>query len=414
MSSKGIGAALRPASRTGRPVSGFVRPGTQAMRPGTVEAAVKAPRTATARPLTSASGRHVRLGTASMLSAEPGVFIDLGKLDLRKYARRPALAKALFGYILHVANDTVRALDLASHATEACDYEDWWWKAMLGLCYFRLGMQREAEQQLRSSIKSQPMAFTHHLLAKVHLRLDQPLNAIECYEQGLAAFPGDASLLAGVARVHEAVGNLATSVAAYRRVLQCDATNVEAIASLAADRFYADQPEHALQLYRRLLQAGLQSPELFNNLALCCFYAQQYDMAFSAFERALALAADAELAEVWYNISHVAVGLGDVGLCFQCLKLAVTHDPTHAEAFNNLGVLEHRKGNVAQARASYQTAMAHGPGCYEPHYNKALLCDAAGNHHGTFRAATKAAALFPGHAGSRRLVAKVQAAFAAL
>jgi len=54
-------------SQSGRPVSGFVRPGTQGGRPGTMEQAIKTPRTAhTARPVTSASGRFVRLGTVSL------------------------------------------------------------------------------------------------------------------------------------------------------------------------------------------------------------------------------------------------------------------------------------------------------------------------------------------------------------
>lgn len=49
-------------TRTGRLVTGYVRPGTQSQRPGTMEAAVKTPRTAMNRPVTTASGRFVRLG----------------------------------------------------------------------------------------------------------------------------------------------------------------------------------------------------------------------------------------------------------------------------------------------------------------------------------------------------------------
>jgi tetratricopeptide repeat protein 8 len=55
-------------SQSGRPLSGFTRPGTQGGRPGTMEQAIRTPRTAhTARPVTSASGRYVRLGTVSLL-----------------------------------------------------------------------------------------------------------------------------------------------------------------------------------------------------------------------------------------------------------------------------------------------------------------------------------------------------------
>lgn len=52
---------------------------------------------------------------------------------------------------------------------------------------------------------------------------------------------------------------------------------------------------------------GVHNAELFNNLGLCCFYAQQYDHTISCFERALSLATDENVADVWYNISHIAI-----------------------------------------------------------------------------------------------------------
>lgn len=55
-------------TQSGRPITGFVRPSTQSGRPGTMEQAIRTPRTAnTARPVTSASGRFVRLGTVRLL-----------------------------------------------------------------------------------------------------------------------------------------------------------------------------------------------------------------------------------------------------------------------------------------------------------------------------------------------------------
>ncbi len=58
-------------------------------------------------------------------------------------------------------------------------------------------------------------------------------------------------------------------------MLYYDASNVEAIACLAAHHFYTDQPEIALRYYRRLLQMGVTNTELWTNLGLCCFYASQ-------------------------------------------------------------------------------------------------------------------------------------------
>jgi hypothetical protein len=65
----------------------------------------------------------VRLGTASMLSQPGGPFIALERLDLRKYASRPALARVLLDYMLYAEHDVRRATELAGLATVQCGYE---------------------------------------------------------------------------------------------------------------------------------------------------------------------------------------------------------------------------------------------------------------------------------------------------
>jgi len=64
-------------------------------------------------------------------------------------------------------------------------------------------MYRDAEKQFKSAIADQPMIDTYLYLAKVYIRLDQPLAAIDVYKQGLVKFPQEVSLLLGQARVHE-------------------------------------------------------------------------------------------------------------------------------------------------------------------------------------------------------------------
>lgn len=66
---------------------------------------------------------------------------------------------------------------------------------------------------------------------------------------------------------------------------------------------------------------GVYNVELFTNLGLCCFYAQQYDMALHCFQRALGLASDENVADVWYNIGHVAL-VGQLELVY-CVSLAL-------------------------------------------------------------------------------------------
>lgn len=43
-------------------------------------------------------------------------------------------------------------------------------------------------------------------------------------------------------------------------------------------------------------------------------------------------------------------GIGDTNLAHQCFRLALVNNNHHAEAYNNLAVLEMRKGHVEQVR----------------------------------------------------------------
>lgn len=53
---------------------------------------------------------------------------------------------------------------------------------------------------------------------------------------------------------------------------------------------------------------GVYSAEIYNNIGLCCLYSQQLDLTLACFQRALDLATEPEIkAEVWYNLSHVAL-----------------------------------------------------------------------------------------------------------
>ncbi|XP_070576830.1 tetratricopeptide repeat protein 8-like [Ptychodera flava] len=408
-------AGFRPTTQGGRPLTGFARPGTQG-RPGTMEQALRTPRTAhTARPVTSASGRYVRLGTASMLSSPDGPFINLARLNFSKYAQRSTLAKALFEYIFHHENDVRNALELAALATEACQFMDWWWKVQLGKCYYRLGLYREAEQQFKSAIKQQEMVDTYLYLCKVYTRLDQPLTAVEVYKQALEKFPSEIAILTGIARIYEGLNDLPNATKFYKDVLHFDNTHVEAIACIATNYFYSDQPEIALRFYRRLLQMGVYNTELFNNLGLCCFYAQQYDMTLNSFERAIALSTeDTATADVWYNIGHVALGIGDMNLAYQCFRLAITFNNDHAEAYNNLGVLELRKGHMEQARSFFQSAQMLASHTYEPFYNFAALCDQVGDLQSSYNSSKKSVENYPDHCDSQELFKQLRKHFSLL
>ena len=107
-----------------------------------------------------------------MLTEPGGPFINVDKLDLRKYATRPALAKVsclppngraaevaavrccVITYCIMITTLGRRSswqrlrrvcgrvegplLLIGAGAVVHAEYKDWWWKARLGKCYFQV------------------------------------------------------------------------------------------------------------------------------------------------------------------------------------------------------------------------------------------------------------------------------------
>ena len=146
----GIDQGIRPVSQSGRPVTGFTRPNSSRPMSGTGSNAVRDALTSSARARTSGGvhrpmttlGREVRLGTASLSSSgfgSNGLLLDVSKLNVKKYAAKTGLSMALCDYLLYVEHNNRKALELCAEATQYHDYNDWYWKARLGKCYYKLG-----------------------------------------------------------------------------------------------------------------------------------------------------------------------------------------------------------------------------------------------------------------------------------
>lgn len=397
---------IRPVSKQGRPLTGFARPGSNRPLTGSSQkidtaAALQGNRPGTNRPITS-GGRYIRLGTAS-LQQTGGQFLNIDKLNIKALAQKKVIAKAVCDYLIYVEHNIKKALELAAEATVASNYEDWWWKARLGKCYYMLGLYREAEKQFKSSLKNEDMIKTHLELSKIFIRLDQPKTTIEIFNSALVKYPEEISFLLGIGRVHDMLNDSLKAVDLYRKVLLYESCNLEAVASIASYHFYTDQPEVALRFYKRLVQLGVNNSELWNNLGLCCFYDGQYDMFFSCFEKALALANDENKADIWFNLSHLFINLGDLFQAYNALKLALFYDVHHAEAYNNLGILELKKGNISNAKYNFNISMKESQYLYEPAFNAALWAYKTTDYQESYTLVNKALNIFPEHLESQEL-----------
>jgi tetratricopeptide (TPR) repeat protein len=79
-------------------------------------------------------------------------------------------------------------------------------------------------------------------------------------------------------------------------------------------------------------------------------------------------------------------------------KLALQCDPSHAPAWNNLGILLQQTGRAVEAESAYRRALGLQPGFADAHYNLGLLLQQSGSLDAAAACYQHALALRPGHA----------------
>lgn len=407
--SKGPNPMVRPMTSSGRPVSGVVRPGT-VQRQGTSSGNVirtQTGRVGTSRATTS-GGRYLRIATASLQSLNSSFSLDSKDINPKTIVLKKSLAKAVADYLFYVEKNFKLLLQISSEATVSNNYNDWWWKYNLGKVYYKLGLLSEAEKQLQSALKSNSTyPYVSLQLSHVYTKMDQPNKALECLSKAASDNPGEVYFKVYQARIQEMLSNFDISIALYKEVLLLDNCNFEAIACIGSNHFYNDMPEISLKFYKRLFELGINSAEVWNNLGLCAFYANQFDFCLSCFERGLILADDETASDIWYNISHVAISIGDLNLGYQALKISLAYSGEHYEAFNNIGVLEIKKGNFEQAKSNFLRSCNITDFSFEPYYNYSVLRYKQGDKEEAFKFAKKSVEIFPSHFESKELINKI-------
>lgn len=110
----------------------------------------------------------------------------------------------------------------------------------------------------------------------------------------------------------------------------------------------------------------------------------------------------------------MAIGIGDLGLAYQSFKISVSVDGNHAESFNNLGVLELRKGNIDQARSHFHAATRLASHMFEAFFNGALLAFKLGDFQESFELTKQGLEAFPEHSDSQELLKQLKQHFSML
>ncbi|KAH8409589.1 hypothetical protein KR222_008968, partial [Zaprionus bogoriensis] len=348
-----------------RPASAMTRPGTAISRPGSSLGTRPASRCGTASRVRATSAAAFNVGDTT------NALYQASRLNPTIYAEREAIVKALFQFLYYHEADVPKAHSLCQAVVDvqrqrpggadaarssSSSNTDWWWQQQLGRCLLALHYPRRAEPWLQQSLAAFPHPDTYMLLSRLYQRLRQSERALLLIGQAVERHPFDVVYRLEQARIHAGMAQQEDALQLYRLAARLQPINVEALASIAVGYFYDNNPEMALMYYRRILSLGVHTPELYCNIALCCLYGGQIDLVLPCFQRALHMATQPEQrADVWYNLSFVALTSGDFKLAKRCLQLCLTSDARDGAALNNLAVLAAHSGDIMAAK-SYLSA----------------------------------------------------------
>ncbi|XP_023571819.1 transmembrane and TPR repeat-containing protein 1 isoform X2 [Octodon degus] len=252
---------------------------------------------------------------------------------------------------------------------------------------------KEAEEIYQAGIKNCPDSSDLHNNYGVFLvDSGSPEKAVTHYQQAVTLSPGHHVAMVNLGRLYRSLGKNSMAEEWYKRALQV-ARKAETLSPLGALYYNTGRYEEALQVYREA--AALQPSQREQHLALAqvlavmgqtkeaekmtehivseeagcleCYrllsaiYSKQeaHDKALDAIDKALQLKPkDPKVAsELFFTKGNQLREQNLLEKAFESYRAAVALNPEQAQAWMNMGGIQHIKGNYVSARAYYKRAL---------------------------------------------------------
>lgn len=134
--------------------------------------------------------------------------------------------------------------------------------------------------------------------------------------------------------------------------------------------------EQALQTAIRALSAGRRNPDLSNLAGICAAGFGNETLAAQLWLHALEL--DATYAQAWFNLGLMHHKKGEIEAAEQAFLLATQHDADNAEAWVMLGDLLYGQHRLPEAQLAYEAVLVGNPSHAQARNNLALIAESTG------------------------------------
>jgi tetratricopeptide (TPR) repeat protein len=191
-------------------------------------------------------------------------------------------------------------------------------------------------------------------------------------------------------------GRLTGAASFFRRALDADPGNYEALNLLGVITAQSGRLDEAIGLLQRAIAARPQTAEAYNNLGMALNLAKRHAEAVPVLEKAAAL--NQSYAQAHNNLGVAHQALGHRELAAACFQRACAIKPDYVEALNNLGAALHMLKRDENAVAVLSTALRLNSGFSEAHINLGAALLALDRTEEALAACTRAVTLAPGSA----------------
>ncbi|XP_036721550.1 protein O-mannosyl-transferase TMTC1 isoform X1 [Balaenoptera musculus] len=252
---------------------------------------------------------------------------------------------------------------------------------------------KEAEEIYQAGIKNCPDSSDLHNNYGVFLvDTGSPEKAVAHYQQAIKLSPSHHVAMVNLGRLYRSLGDNSVAEEWYKRALQV-ARKAEILSPLGALYYNTGRYEEALQIYREAVSLQPSQRELRLALAqvlavmgqtkeaekvtnhivseetgcLECYRLlsaihskqEQHDKALDAIDKALKLKPKDPkvVSELFFTKGNQLREQNLLDKAFESYKVAVELNPDQAQAWMNMGGIQHIKGNYVSARAYYERAL---------------------------------------------------------
>lgn len=165
-------------------------------------------------------------------------------------------------------------------------------------------------------------ARAYRLLGQSYEHLDQLDKALETYQEALEFHPQNVSLLLAAANLYKTTGLHEQSAALYRRALEADPNQEEAVAGLAENYIRMGFFSKAREYYDRYFQLNPSAPA-DNRARYAYTFLQQRDYANALVHITMALSEDEHNPDYWFLSAKANRGLGHTRAAMGDLDIAL-------------------------------------------------------------------------------------------